>query len=134
MYVARIPATPTLSRSLAVVSFQPIPVGSSIMAILPSNPAVCLRVGVWDKTWDNAENFSTTEGTQFHFCPGDKKQAGLQVSDILAEGVNSPFQPLFTHSEEGIIASGFIPARLRRSEVVCCDHDWKNRCWGIGVE
>ena len=48
--------------------------------------------------------------------------------------MNSPFQPLFTHSEEGIMASGFIPARFRRSEVVCCDHDWKNRCWGLGIE
>lgn len=107
---------------------------SSVLAILPPNPAVCLRVGVWGKTWDNAENFSATEGPQFHFCPGGAKQAGLQVADILAEGVNSPFQPLFTYFEEGIMASGFIPARFRRSEVVCCDHDWKNRCWGLGIE
>ena len=71
---------------------------------------------------------SATEDPQFHFCPGDKKQAGLQVADILAEGVNSPFRPLFTHFEEGIMASDFIPARFRRSEVICCDHDWKNRC------
>ena len=70
------------------------------------------------------------EGPQFHFCLRDKnrqnyrlKQAGLQVADILAEGMDSPFQPLFTHFEEGIIASGFIPARFRRSEVICCDHD-----------
>jgi len=45
--------------------------------------------------------------------------------------VNSLFQPLFTYFEEGIMASGFIPARFRRSETVCCDHDWKNRCWGL---
>ena len=65
---------------------------------------------------------SAIEGPQFHFCPKDK-QVGLQVTDILAEGVNSLFQPLFTYFEEGIIASGFIPARFRRSEVACCDHD-----------
>ena len=68
------------------------------------------------------------------FLSRGQKQAGLQVADILAEGVNSPFQPLFTYFEEGIIASGFTPARFRRSEVVCCDHDWKNRCWGLGIE
>lgn len=51
------------------------------------------------------------------------KQVGLQVADILAEGVNSLFKPLFTYFEEGIIASGFIPARFRRSEAACCDHD-----------
>ena len=68
------------------------------------------------------------------FLSREHKQAGLQVADILAEGVNSLFRPLFTHSEEGIIASGFIPARFRRSEVVCCDHDWKNRCWELGIE
>lgn len=32
-------ATPTLSRSFAVTSFQPIPVGSSIIAVLPPNLA-----------------------------------------------------------------------------------------------
>lgn len=63
-----------------------------------------------------------------------QKQAGLQVADILAEGVNSPFQPLFAHFEEGIIASSYIPARFRRSEVVCCEHDLKNRCWWPGIE
>ena len=57
------------------------------------------------------------------FLSRGTKQAGLQVADILAEGVNSPFQPLFTYFEEGIMASGFTPARFRRSEVVCCDHD-----------
>ena len=34
---------------------------------LAPNLAVCLRVGVWDKTWDNAENYSAIEGPQFHF-------------------------------------------------------------------
>lgn len=68
------------------------------------------------------------------FLSRGQKQAGLQVADILAEGVNSPFQPLFTHFEEEIMASGFILARFRRSEVVCCDHGWKNRCWGLGIE
>ena len=58
----------------------------------------------------------------------------MQVADILAEGVNSLFQPLFTYFEEGIMTSGFIPARFRRSKAVCCDHDWKNRCWRLGIE
>ena len=124
-------STPTLSHAFAVTPIQLVLVRSSVLAVLPPNLAECLLVGVWDKTRDNAENFSATEGPQFHFCPGDKKQAELQVADILVEGVNSPFQPLFTHFEEGIIASGFIPARFRRSEVACCDHDWKNRCWGL---
>ena len=57
------------------------------------------------------------------FLSRGQKQAGLQVVDIQAEGVNSLFQPLFTHFKEGIIASGFIPAHFRSSEVVCCDHD-----------
>lgn len=96
---------------------------SSVLAILPPNLAVRLRVGVWDKTWDNAENYSAIEGPQFHFLSQGQKQVGLQVADILAEGVNSLFKPLFTYFEEGIIASGFIPARFRRSEVACCDHD-----------
>ena len=96
---------------------------SSVLAILPPNLAVCLRVGVWDKTWDNAENYSAIEGPQFHFLSQGQKHVGLQVADILAEGVNSLFKPLFTYFEEGIIASGFIPARFRRSEVACCDHD-----------
>lgn len=115
--------TPTLSRSFVVVPFQSTPVGSSALGVLPPNFAVCLRVGVWDKTWDNAENYSAIEGPQFHFLSQGQKQVGLQVADILAEGVNSLFQPLFTYFEEGIIASGFIPARFRRSEVACCDHD-----------
>lgn len=115
--------TPTLSRSFVVVSIRVTPVRSSVLATLLPNPSTCCRVDVWDKTWDNADNFSATEGPQFRFCPGDKKQAGLQVADILAEGVNSLFQPLFTYSEERIMASGFIPARFRRSDVVCCDHD-----------
>lgn len=48
--------------------------------------------------------------------------------------MNSLFQPLSTHFEEGIKANSFIPARFRRSEVVCCCHGWKNRCWGLGIE
>ena len=65
-------AIPTHSRSFAVVPFQSTPVESSALTVMPPNPAACLRVGVWDKTWDNAENFSATEGPQFHFCPRDK--------------------------------------------------------------
>ena len=68
------------------------------------------------------------------FLSRGQKQTELQVADILAESVNSPFQPLFTHFEEGIIASGFIPVRFRRSEVVCCDHGWTNRCCWLGIE
>ena len=113
---------PTLSHAFAVTLIQLILGWSSVLAILPPNPAVCLRVGVWDKTWDNAENYSPSKARSFILSQG-QKQAGLQVADILAEGMDSPFQPLFTHFEEGIIASGCIPARFRRSEVVCCDHD-----------
>ncbi len=86
------------------------------------NPSTCCRVNVWGKTRGSAANYSASADPQFRFCPKDK-QAGLQVADILAEGVNSLFQPLFAYFEEGIIASGFILARFRRSEVVCCDHD-----------
>ena len=96
----------------------------------------CHRISPRDFAWVFGTKRGTTQKTfrppkarSFVFVPGTK-QAGLQVADILAEGVNSPFRPLFIHFEEGIMASGFIPARFRRSEVVCCDHDWKNRCWG----
>ena len=113
--------------------FQSTPVGSSALGVLPPNLAVCLRVGVWDKTWSNAENFSASKARSFIFVPRTK-QVRLQVADILAEDVNSLFQPLFTYFEEGIITSGFISARFSRSEAVCCDHDWKNRCWRLGIE
>ena len=33
---------------------------SSVLVFLPPDLAVCLRVGAWGKTWDNAENFSAT--------------------------------------------------------------------------
>ena len=65
---------PTLSRPFAAAPFQLILVWSSASTVIPPNPAACLRVGVWDKTWDNAENFSTAEGPQFRFCPGDKNE------------------------------------------------------------
>ena len=65
---------PTLSRSFVVVSFQLAPVGSSVLSVMPPNPAAWLRAGVWDKTWDSAENFSAPEGPQFRFCPGDKNK------------------------------------------------------------
>ena len=70
---------PTHSRSFVVVPFQSTPVGSSALGVLPPNPAVCLCVGVWDKTWDNAENFSAIEGPQFHFYPGDKNRQDCKL-------------------------------------------------------
>ena len=67
-----VPAIPTLSRSFAVASFQSTPVESSALTVMPPNPAACLRVGVWDKTWDKSANYFETARPQFHFCPGDK--------------------------------------------------------------
>ena len=61
-------ATPTLSRSFVAAPFQLTPVGSSVLAGMLPNPAVCLRVGVWDKF----ANYFETASPQFHFCPGDK--------------------------------------------------------------
>ena len=70
--------TPTLSRSFAVASFQLTPVGSSVLSVIPPNPAVCLRVGVWDKSWDKSANHFETAIPQFHFCPGDKNGKALR--------------------------------------------------------
>ena len=70
---------PTLSHAFAVTPIQLILGWSSVLAILPPNPAVCLRVGVWDRTWDNAENFSATEGPQFHFVPGTKNRQDYRL-------------------------------------------------------
>ena len=55
-------ATPTLLRPFAVAPFQLTPVGSSVLSAIPPNPAACLRMVGWDKTWDITENFSVTEG------------------------------------------------------------------------
>lgn len=66
--------TPTLLHSFAAASFQSAPIGLSALTVVLRNPAACLRVGVWDKTWDNAENFSAAEGPQFRFCPWDKNE------------------------------------------------------------
>ena len=66
--------TPTLSRPFAVVSFQSTPVGLLGLTVLPPNPAACLRVGVWDKSWDKFANHFETASPQFHFCPGDKNE------------------------------------------------------------
>ena len=63
---------PTLSRSYAEVSFQLTSVWSSASTVLPPNPATCLRIGVWDKSWDKSANYFETASPQFHFCPGDK--------------------------------------------------------------
>ena len=70
--------TPTLSRSFVVVSFQSTPVGLSVLAGMLPNPAVCLRVGVWDKTWDKSANYFETTSPQFHFCPEDKNGKALR--------------------------------------------------------
>ncbi len=113
--------------------FQSTPVGSSALGVLPPNPAVCLRIGVWDKTGTAQQTIRPPKARSFIFVPGSKN-GRLQVADILAEGVNSPFRPLFAYFEEGIVASDFIPARFRRSEVVCCDHDWKIVAGGLGIE
>ena len=74
-----VPVIPTLSHAFAVTPIQLILGWSSVLAILPPNPAVCLRVGVWGKTWDNAENFSAIEGPQFHFYPGDKNRQDCKL-------------------------------------------------------
>ena len=63
---------PTLSRSYAEVSFQLTSVWSSASTVMPPNPAACLRVDVWDKSWDKSANYFETASPQFHFCPGDK--------------------------------------------------------------
>lgn len=65
-------AAPTLSRSFVAAPFQLTPVGSSVLAGMPPNPAVCLRVGVWDKFWDKTANYFETTSPQFHFVPGTK--------------------------------------------------------------
>lgn len=69
-----VPVIPTLSRPFAVVSFQSTPVGLLGLTVLPPNPAACLRVGVWDKSWDKFANHFETASPQFHFCPGDKNE------------------------------------------------------------
>lgn len=70
---------PTLSRSFAVASFQSTPVESSALTVMPPNPAACLRVGVWDKTWDKSANYFETARPQFHFCPRDKNGQVLRL-------------------------------------------------------
>lgn len=65
-------ATPTLSRPFTVVSFKSTPVGLLGLTVLPPNPSVCPRVGVWDKPWNKSVNYFETASPQFHFCPGDK--------------------------------------------------------------
>ena len=69
----------TLSRSFAVASFQSTPVESSALTVMPPNPAACLRVGVWDKTWDKSANYFETARPQFHFCPRDKNGQVLRL-------------------------------------------------------
>lgn len=110
---------PTLSHAFAVTPIQLILGWSSVLAILPPDLAVCLRVGVWGKRGTTQKAFRPSKARSFIFIPRTN-QVGLQVADILAEGVNSPFQPLFTHFEEGIIANSFIPARSagQRSDAV----------------
>lgn len=68
---------PTLSRSFAVAPFQSIPLGSSVLAVLPPNPAEYLRVGVWDKSWDKSANYFETACPQFRFYPGHKNELVL---------------------------------------------------------
>lgn len=70
---------PILSRSFAVASFQSTPVESSALTVMPPNPAACLRVGVWDKTWDKSANYFETARPQFHFCPRDKNGQVLRL-------------------------------------------------------
>lgn len=74
---------PTLLRSFAVTPFELTPVGSSVLSVIPPNPAAWFRVGVWDKTRDSAENFSAPEGPQFRFCPGDKNERVLELRTVL---------------------------------------------------
>jgi len=74
--------TPTLSYSFVVAPSQLTPVGSSVLAVIPPNPAACLRVGVWDKSWGKSANHFETASPQFHFCPGDKN--GLVLRRIIA--------------------------------------------------
>ena len=64
--------TPTLSRSFAVASFQLLLVWSSVLTVIPPNPATCRRVGIWNKSWDKTANYFETESPQFHFCPRAK--------------------------------------------------------------
>ena len=66
---------PTLSRSFAVAPFQSIPLGSSVLTVLPSNPAERLRVSVWDKS----ANYFETACPQFRFCPEDKNELVLWI-------------------------------------------------------
>lgn len=74
-----VPVIPILSRSFAVASFQSTPVESSALTVMPPNPAACLRVGVWDKTWDKSANYFETARPQFHFCPRDKNGQVLRL-------------------------------------------------------
>ena len=123
-------------------SFKPvcccvIPVGSSWVIRLDRRATKSLHVSPCGRLGQNVGQRRKLFGHRrpaVSFLSRGQKKAGLQVADILAEGVTSPFQHLFTHSEEGIISSGFIPARFRRSEGICCDQDWKNRCWRLGIE
>lgn len=69
--------TPTLSCSIAATPFQLGLVWPSASTVLPPNPAACLRVGVWDKSWDKSANYFETACPQFRFCPGDKNEQVL---------------------------------------------------------
>lgn len=40
-------------------------------------------VGVWDETWDSADNFSAAEDPQFRFCPPGQKRTGFWGSELL---------------------------------------------------
>lgn len=50
-----------------------------VLVALPQNPAVCLHVGVWDKTWDKSANFSRPADARFRFCPRDKNGLVLML-------------------------------------------------------
>ena len=108
--------------------FQSTPVGSSALGALPSNPAACLRVGVWDKTWDNTENFSAARRPAVSVLSLGQNRANARTLKRPNGSKDQQIRRLDARCEKRIVASSFASSYFRRSQVVQIIHERRNRC------
>jgi len=86
-------------------------------------------VGVWDKTWGNAGNYSAAEGLQFRFCPRDKNEQVFGVRNYSNRMTKRPIVFIETYLAKRIVAGGFIGSRSCRSRGMRKGDKRKNRYW-----
>lgn len=72
-------------------------------------------VGVWDETWDSADNFSAAEGPQFRFCPRDKNEQVFGVRNYSKRMTKRVIVFIEAYLAKRIVAGGFIGSCSCRS-------------------